>query len=57
MSKPRDIVTGRPDDPVEEALDDHHLAEVAEMIERAHADESASESPTSDSPAEDLHGA
>lgn len=35
-------------DSLEEALTDHHLCEVAEMIERAHADEASSERSFSD---------
>ena len=38
-------------DAVEEALTDHHLDEVAEMIEQARADKPSSESPFSDGPA------
>jgi hypothetical protein len=40
-----------PDDAVAEALLDHHLDEVATMIERAQADKPSSESPIGDSPA------
>lgn len=40
-----------PGDAVEEALTDHHLDEVAEMIEQAQADKPSSETPFNDSPA------
>ena len=51
MSKPGDVAIDVPDDAIEEALSDHHLDEVAEMIEQSHADNPALETPSSDSPA------
>ena len=35
MNKTGDVAIDPPDDPVEDALIDHHLEEVAEMIKRA----------------------
>jgi hypothetical protein len=51
MSKPGDVAIDVPDDAIEEALSDHHLDEVADMIEQSHADNPAPEPPFSDSPA------
>jgi hypothetical protein len=48
MSKPGDVAIDVPDDSIEEALSDHHLDEVAEMIERSHAENPPLESPFSD---------
>lgn len=56
MSKPGDGAIEAPDEVIEEALSDHHLHELAEMIERAHADKPSSERPFSDSPTEQLDG-
>jgi hypothetical protein len=39
------------DDAIEAALVDHHLDEVADMIERARADKRSSETPSDDVPA------
>ena len=39
------------DDPAEEALTDHHLDEVTEMIELAQTEERSSESPSGDNAA------
>jgi hypothetical protein len=54
MTERHDGVSDSPDDTIEEALTDHHLDEVAEMIEQAEADAWPSESPLSDSPADPL---
>jgi hypothetical protein len=43
-------------DAIEEALTDHHLDEVTEMIERAPAHKPSSESPFTDSSAGCLRG-
>jgi len=51
MSETGDEATDVPDDAVEKAVIDHHLDEVAEMIECAQADTPSSESPFSDTPA------
>ena len=55
MSKSADVAIHAPDDAIEEALSDHHLDEVAEMIERSHADDLSPEAPFSDSPAGSNH--
>jgi hypothetical protein len=52
MSKPADVASDAPDEAIEEALSDHHLEEVAAMIERAQADKPSVEIRFSDSPAE-----
>jgi hypothetical protein len=44
MSEKGNVAIDAPDDAVQEALTDHHLDEIAEMIERAQAQEPASES-------------
>lgn len=54
MSKPGEIAIGAPDEAIEEALRDHHLDEVADMIKRSHAQNPALQTPLSDSPAEYL---
>jgi hypothetical protein len=51
MSKPGDVAIEVPDDAIEEALSDHHLDEVADMIEHSHADNPSLETPFSDPPA------
>lgn len=45
MSRRGDVAIGVPDDPVEEALSDHHLDEVIEMIEQAEADARSDDRP------------
>lgn len=45
-----------PNDDVEDALTDHHLDEVAEMIESMQAQKPSSESPCSDGPCGCLRG-
>ena len=55
MSKPADVARDEPDAAIEEALRDHHLDEVAEMIEGSHADNPSPETPFSDSPAGSNH--
>jgi hypothetical protein len=45
--------TGDESNDIEEALTDHHLDEVAEMIDQAQADTPSSDSPPSDIPAGD----
>lgn len=55
MSKPRDMAIDGPDDAIEEALSDHHLDEVAEMIEQSQADSPSLENPFSDSHAGSNH--
>ena len=55
MNKPADVAIHAPDDAIEEALSDHHLDEVAEMIELSHADSPSPETPFSDSPAGSNH--
>jgi hypothetical protein len=50
MSETDDEAIDAPDDAVEKALTDHHLDEVAEMIEWAQADPPSPESPFSDAP-------
>jgi hypothetical protein len=49
MSERSDVWGDALDDAVEQALSDHHLDEVAEMIERAQTDERSSESSFGDS--------
>lgn len=56
MGETGDVAIDIPDDAVEEALTDHHLDEVAGMIQRARADEPSSESPVSDIPAGHVRG-
>ncbi len=51
MSETGDAEIDVPGDAVEEALTDHHLYEVAALIEQAQADKPSSESPFSDGPA------
>jgi len=55
MNKPADVASDAPDAAIEEALSDHHLDEVAEMIERLHADNLSPETPFRDSPAGSNH--
>lgn len=55
MSKPGDVASDAPDEAIEQALSDHHLDEVAEMIERSHAENLSPETPFSDSPAGSNH--
>jgi hypothetical protein len=55
MNKPADLASDAPDAAIEEALSDHHLDEVAEMIERSHADNLSPETPFRDSPAGSNH--
>jgi hypothetical protein len=55
MSKPGEVAIDAPDEAIEEALSDHHLDEVAEMIERSHADKRSLEPPFSDSPVGSNH--
>ena len=45
MRKPADVAIDIPDDAIAEALSDHHLDEVAAMIERSHADDPLLETP------------
>ena len=51
MSKPGDVAIDVTDDAIEEALSDHHLDELADMIEQSHADNPSLETPFSDPPA------
>jgi hypothetical protein len=51
MSKPGDVAIDLRDDAIEEALSDHHLDEVADMIEQSHADNPSLATPLRDSPA------
>ena len=55
MNKPADVARDAPDAAVKEALSDHHLDEVAEMIERSHADDRSLETPLGESPAGSNH--
>ena len=55
MRKPADVASDAPDEAIEEALSDHHLDEVAAMIERSHADNPSLETPFSDSPVGSNH--
>ena len=55
MRKPADVAIDIPDDAIAEALSDHHLDEVAAMIERPHADNPSQETPFSDSPVGSNH--
>jgi hypothetical protein len=48
MSKPGEVTIDVPDDAIEEALSDHHLDEVADMIERSRAENTSPETPCSD---------
>ena len=56
MGKSGEIAIGPRAEAIEEAMTDHHLDEVADMIKRSHADKPALETPFSDSPAEYLRG-
>ena len=49
MSERGDVAIDVSDEAVEEALTDHHLAEVAEMIDQAQSDIPSSENPSIDS--------
>jgi hypothetical protein len=51
MSKPGDVAIDVRDDAIEEALSDHHLDEVADMIEQSHEENPSLETLSSDSPA------
>jgi hypothetical protein len=51
MSERSDVWGDALDDAVEQALSDHHLDEVAELIERAQTEERSSESSFGDSAA------
>ena len=55
MSTPRDVATDAPVEAIEDALSDHHLDEVAEMIDRLHAENPSLETPFSDSRARSNH--
>jgi hypothetical protein len=55
MSKPADLAIDVPDDAIEDALSDHHLDEVADMIEQSRADNPSPETPFSDSPARSIN--
>jgi len=48
MSKPGDVAIDVPDDAIEEALSDHHLDEVDDMMEHSHAENPSPETPCSD---------
>ena len=52
MNENGDDVIDPADDAVEQALTDHHLDEVAQMIEQAQADKPSCDRPLTDSPAE-----
>lgn len=56
MSKTGDAAIDRSDEAIEQALTDHHLDEVAEMIDQARAEKASSASPFGDSPAGYLRG-
>jgi len=55
MRKPGDLAIDAPDDAVEEALSDHHLDELVEMIDRSRADDPSLETSSSDSREESNH--
>ena len=53
MSESGNVASDVSDDAVEEALSDHHLDEIAQMVEQAHAHKPFVESPFSDTPSGD----
>ena len=55
MSEPANVARDAPDEAIEEALSDHHLDEVAEMLERSHAQNASLETAFSESPATSHH--